>query len=167
MIRAVVVVNGQGKPRLTRFYHPSLHSSAQQQNLVRLVYSALSARTNGMCCIVQDAATFGPGIRVVYRHYATLFLAFVVDAAESDLAILDMIQVYVETLDRCFANVCELDFLFNFNKAHAILDEVIMGGLVLETSPSDIMKAVMDKDRLEKMGEQQLTRPTPIGGIVR
>ena len=30
------------------------------------------------------------------------------DQQESDLGILDLIQVFVEALDRCFENVCEL-----------------------------------------------------------
>ena len=32
-------------------------------------------------------------LRVIYRHYATLYFAFVVDEAESELGILDLIQV--------------------------------------------------------------------------
>ena len=32
-------------------------------------------------------------IRVVYRNYATLYFVFVVDSSESELGILDLIQV--------------------------------------------------------------------------
>lgn len=32
-------------------------------------------------------------LRVIYRHYATLYFAFVVDQSESELGILDLIQV--------------------------------------------------------------------------
>ena len=37
----------------------------------------------------------------------------VVDENESELGVLDLIQVLVETLDRFFKNVCELDVIFN------------------------------------------------------
>lgn len=33
------------------------------------------------------------GVRVVYRNYATLYFVFVVDGAESELGVLDLIQV--------------------------------------------------------------------------
>ena len=33
------------------------------------------------------------GHRLIYRHYATLYFVFCVDAAESQLGILDLIQV--------------------------------------------------------------------------
>jgi len=35
-----------------------------------------------------------------------------VDSSESELGILDLIQVLVESLDKCFENVCELDIVF-------------------------------------------------------
>ncbi|KAF3825076.1 hypothetical protein GH733_005710 [Mirounga leonina] len=35
---------------------------------------------------------------------------------ESELGILDLIQVFVETLDKCFENVCELDLIFHVDK---------------------------------------------------
>lgn len=41
---------------------------------------------------------------------------FVVDGAESELGILDLIQVFVESLDRAFENVCELDLIFHFDE---------------------------------------------------
>jgi AP-3 complex subunit sigma len=51
-----------------------------------------------------------------YRLYATLMFVFVIDEAESELAVLDLIQVFVEVLDRSFENVCELDLIFNPDK---------------------------------------------------
>ena len=35
----------------------------------------------------------GSDTRVIYRHYATLYFVFVVDESESELGILDLIQV--------------------------------------------------------------------------
>jgi AP-3 complex subunit sigma len=53
-----------------------------------------------------------------------------VDQAESELGILDLIQVFVEVLDKCFENVCELDLIFHSDKVNYILDEIVMGGMV-------------------------------------
>jgi hypothetical protein len=52
----------------------------------------------------------------VYRNYATLYFVFIVDASESELAIMDLIQTFVETLDKCFPNVCELDLVLNMDR---------------------------------------------------
>ena len=42
-------------------------------------------------------------------------------------------QVLVEVLDRHFRNVCELDLIFNSDQVHWVVDEMIVGGLVVET----------------------------------
>ncbi|KAL7082722.1 hypothetical protein ACP275_14G119400 [Erythranthe tilingii] len=63
---------------------------------------------------------------------------------------LDLMQVFVETLDKCFSNVCELDVVFNFSKVHTILDEIILGGQVLETSSSEVVKAVEEISKMER-----------------
>ncbi|KAI3480666.1 hypothetical protein L1887_57143 [Cichorium endivia] len=70
--------------------------------------------------------------------------------SESELGILDLIQVFVESLDRCFENVCELDLIFHFDHVHAILNEVIQGGLVVETNINEIVAAAHATARARK-----------------
>lgn len=62
---------------------------------------------------------------MIYRHYATLYFVFCVDSSESELGILDLIQVFVETLDRCFENVCELDLIFHVDKVHLFIPSLV------------------------------------------
>lgn len=51
-----------------------------------------------------------------------------------------MIRVFVEVLDKTFENVCELDLVFHPDRAYALLDEIIMGGMVTETNIGEIWK---------------------------
>lgn len=91
----------------------------------------------------------GEDYKIIYRHYATLYFVFCVDSSESELGILDLIQVFVETLDKSFENVCELDLIFNVDKVHHILNELVMGGMVLETNMNDILSHVEEQIKLE------------------
>lgn len=75
---------------------------------------------------------------------------FCVDSSESELGILDLIQVFVETLDKCFENVCELDLIFHADAVHHILAELVMGGMVLQTNMSDILARIEDQNKLVK-----------------
>ena len=84
-----------------------------------------------------------------------------VDRSDNELSFLEFIHLFVETLDSYFGSVCELDLIFNFykvkkkkgvekkflnskkkqkNKCIIILDEMILGGEVMETSKISIMK---------------------------
>ncbi|KAM9311267.1 AP-3 complex subunit sigma-2 isoform 6-T6 [Gastrophryne carolinensis] len=58
--------------------------------------------------------------------------------------------VFVETLDKCFENVCELDLIFNVDKVHYILHEMVMGGMVLETNMNEVVAQVEAQNKLEK-----------------
>ncbi len=92
----------------------------------------------------------GSDYKLIYRHYATLFFVFCVDSSESELGILDLIQVFVETLDKCFENVCELDLIFHMDKVHFILNELVMGGMVHETNMTEILTRIEEQNKIEK-----------------
>lgn len=53
---------------------------------------------------------------------------------------IDLIQVFVEALDRLFENVCELDLIFGYETMHAVLGEMIVGGVVIETNLERIVQ---------------------------
>lgn len=135
MIHAILVFNNDGRPRLVRFYNDM--PLAKQQSLLRQVHALVSKRSPTDSCMLhlEDA-------HVVYRHYATLYFALLVDEHESPLAMLDLIQVFVQTLNACFADVCELDVVFHWEVVAIALGEMIEAGMVVETSLPKITAAV-------------------------
>ncbi|KAF8203214.1 clathrin adaptor complex small chain-domain-containing protein [Pholiota molesta] len=169
MIHAVLIFNTSGVSRLTKFYTP-LHQSSQ--TVVQKIFSLVSTRPAGLCKFL-DAPELEEFLgfkgdaderwRVVYRSYATLYFVFVVDGAESELGILDLIQVLVESLDRAFENVCELDLVFHFDEVHHILAEIIQGGLVLETNVEEIDLSVQEAARARKESFAS-SNPLSLGG---
>uniref|UniRef100_A0A8B9BM99 Adaptor related protein complex 3 subunit sigma 2 n=1 Tax=Anser brachyrhynchus TaxID=132585 RepID=A0A8B9BM99_9AVES len=149
MINAVLVFNNHGKPRLVRFYQ-HLAEEVQQQ-LIRETFHLVLKRDEHICNFLECGSLFGGAdYKLIYRHYATLYFVFCVDSSESELGILDLIQVFVETLDKCFENVCELDLIFHMDKVHYVLQEVVIGGMVLETNMNEIVAQVEAQSKLEK-----------------
>ncbi len=47
--------------------------------------------------------------------------------------------------------VCELDIIFNFEKAYFIFDEFILGGEIQETSKKSVLKAINDQDVIQEV----------------
>lgn len=133
-------MNDQGKPRLVKFY--GFQAIEKQHELVQSIYGVLCSRAADVSNFIKVDSLFGPDVRLVYKTFATLYFIFVFDSSENELAMLDLMQVFVETLDKSFRSVCELDIVFSFNKVHTILDEIILGGQVLETNSSEVVKAV-------------------------
>ncbi|CAG8587792.1 10781_t:CDS:2 [Paraglomus occultum] len=82
-------------------------------------------------------------------RYASLFFVVGISADDNELITLEIIHRYVEVLDRYFGNVCELDLIFNFQKAYFILDELIIAGEMQESSKKSILRVVSAQDQLE------------------
>lgn len=80
--------------------------------------------------------------KLVYRRYASLFFVCGIGSSDNELITLEVIHRYVEVLDRYFGNVAELDLIFNFQKAYAILDELIIAGEMQESSKKSVLRAV-------------------------
>ncbi|XP_050305817.1 AP-3 complex subunit sigma-2 isoform X2 [Anthonomus grandis grandis] len=149
MIKAILVFNNHGKPRLSKFYQH--FPEDMQQQIIKETFQLVSKRDDNVCNFLEGGSLIGGSdYKLIYRHYATLYFVFCVDSSESELGILDLIQVFVETLDKCFENVCELDLIFHVDKVHFILNELVMGGMVLETNMNEILARIEDQNKLEK-----------------
>lgn len=149
MIKAILVFNNHGKPRLSKFYQ--YFNEDMQQQIIKETFQLVSKRDDNVCNFLEGGSLIGGSdYKLIYRHYATLYFVFCVDSSESELGILDLIQVFVETLDKCFENVCELDLIFHADAVHHILSELVMGGMVLQTNMADILARIEDQNKLQK-----------------
>ena len=84
--------------------------------------------------------------KIVFKRYASLYFVACIEKEDNELIVLDMIHHYVEVLDRYFGNVCELDLIFNFHQAYFILEEMIVGGHVIESSKKIVLKQIANND---------------------
>lgn len=100
-----------------------------------------------------------PDSKIVYRRYASLFFVTGIAPDDNELIALEVIHRYVEILDRYFGNVCELDLIFNFQKAYQVLDELLMAGELQESSKKSVLRVVMQGDNVEEAeNEDNLAR---------
>eukprot|EP01129_Flabellula_baltica_P004416 TRINITY_DN1530_c0_g1_i2.p1 TRINITY_DN1530_c0_g1~~TRINITY_DN1530_c0_g1_i2.p1 ORF type:complete len:146 (+),score=39.53 TRINITY_DN1530_c0_g1_i2:188-625(+) len=114
-------------------------------------FRLVSKRGPYMCNFIEGRGTsWGEGCKIIYRTYATLNFIIVIDDAESELGILDLIHTIVEMIDRSFKNGSELDVIFNFTKVHAIIDEMIQGGMVCDIDKENIFNVLVAQKQIER-----------------
>jgi AP-3 complex subunit sigma len=132
-----------------------LQDTATQQTLLSQIFSLVSARPASACNFLPLPPLLAPSgtsnspdapTQITYRHYATLYFILISTSTESPLALLDFIQVFVEALDKLFENVCELDLIFGFETLHAVLGEMVVGGVVVETGLEKIVEGVRSSE---------------------
>jgi hypothetical protein len=72
------------------------------------------------------------------------------------LITLEIVHRYVEQMDKYYGNVCELDIIFNFQKAYFILDELLLAGELQESSKKNVLRCISQEDSLEDMEVRML-----------
>ncbi|KAL7282389.1 hypothetical protein ACG7TL_003860 [Trametes sanguinea] len=162
MINYMLLVSRQGKVRLAKWYVTM--SQKAKAKIVKDVTQLVLARRTRMCNFLEYKDT-----KVVYRRYASLFFVCGISQGDNELVVLEVIHRYVEVLDRYFGNynlpidsdmllqVCELDLIFNFQKAYAILDELIIAGELQESSKKSVLRVVTQADSIEEQENSEDT----------
>jgi len=132
MIRFFLLQNRLGKTRLSKWFVTV--EEDEKRRIENEVFKIVTARDSKFTNFVEFKS-----YKLVYRRYAGLYFILCVDVRDNELAYLEGIHNFVETLDRYFGNVCELDLVFNFTKTYVMLDEFMLGGELLETSRSQML----------------------------
>ena len=132
MIHFLLIVNKDGQTRVAHYtkWIPVNERSTLEGEVVRKCLR----RTEYECSFVDHNA-----IKLVYRRYASLYFIVGTDDDENEMAVLEMIHALVETFEKYFENVCELDLMYNVEKAHYIVREMIAVGRIIETNKTNIL----------------------------
>ncbi|XP_073794224.1 uncharacterized protein isoform X1 [Danio rerio] len=139
----MLLFSRQGKLRLQKWYVPLCDK--EKKKITRELVQTVLARKPKMCSFLEWR-----DLKIVYKRYASLYFCCAIEDQDNELITLEIIHRYVELLDKYFGSVCELDIIFNFEKAYFILDEFLLGGEAQETSKKNVLKAIEQADLLQE-----------------
>ncbi|KAM6069976.1 PREDICTED: AP-4 complex subunit sigma-1 [Nipponia nippon] len=143
MIKFFLMVNKQGQTRLSRYYE---HVEINKRTMLEaeVIKNCLS-RSKDQCSFIEYK-----DFKLVYRQYAALFVVVGINETENEMAVYELIHNFVEVLDKYFSRVSELDIMFNLDRVHIILDEMVLNGCIVETNRNRILAPLFV---LDKVGE--------------
>ncbi|KIH52023.1 clathrin adaptor complex small chain, partial [Ancylostoma duodenale] len=116
-----------------------------KKKICRELITQILARKPKMCAFLEYK-----DLKIVYKRYASLYFCCAIEQTDNELICLEVIHRYVELLDKYFGSVCELDIIFNFEKAYFILDEFLLAGEIQETSKKQVLKAIAAQDLIQE-----------------
>ncbi|KAM9626967.1 AP-1 complex subunit sigma-2-like [Trichechus inunguis] len=121
------------------------HYQTEKTKITRELVRTILARKPKMCSFLgwRD-------LKIVYKRYVSLYFCCAIENQDNELITLEIIHHYVELLDKYLGSMCELDIIFNFEKAYFILNEFLLGGEVQETSKKNVLKATEHTDLLQE-----------------
>lgn len=149
-IHYLLLLSKQAKVRLAKWYAP--YSDTEKQRIVKEVTALIPLRKAKMCNVIEYKDS-----KLVYKRYASLFFVAAIDNTDNELHTLEVIQRYVEIMDKAYGNVCELDIVFNFQLAYHVLDELLIDGVLVESSSPEVLKRIRQQEELveaEKLQKQ-------------
>lgn len=143
MIKSIIIFNIRGKARAVKFFESC--TIENQQKIIREAYQIVSQRAFEACNFVEMGND-----KIVYRQYATLYFAFIIDSSESEYDTFDLIHSFVQCLDQHFENVCELDLIFHSDQVNQLLNEYFMGGFIVERNSANVLENMDAQSKLER-----------------
>ncbi|XP_010133325.1 PREDICTED: AP-4 complex subunit sigma-1 [Buceros rhinoceros silvestris] len=140
MIKFFLMVNKQGQTRLSRYYE---HVDINKRTMLEaeVIKNCLS-RSKDQCSFIEYK-----DFKLVYRQYAALFVVVGINETENEMAVYELIHNFVEVLDKYFSRVSELDIMFNLDRVHIILDEMVLNGCIVETNRNRILAPLLVLDK--------------------
>lgn len=134
-----MLINRQGKLRLWKWFDSGTEN--ERDRVVQDVVSLVLPRKGNMSNVVRRRHD-----KVIYKRYVSLYFIASIDDDDNELLMMELLHMFVESLDGYFGNVCELDLIFNFTKAHWILNNIFLSGELLECSKSSVIAAALEAD---------------------
>ncbi|KFV06435.1 AP-4 complex subunit sigma-1, partial [Pterocles gutturalis] len=137
MIKFFLMVNKQGQTRLSRYYE---HVEINKRTMLEadVIKNCLS-RSKDQCSFVEYK-----DFKLVYRQYAALFIVVGINETENEMAVYELIHNFVEVLDKYFSRV----IMFNLDRVHIILDEMVLNGCIVETNRNRILAPLFVLDKV-------------------
>ena len=146
MIHFALLFSRQGKVRLSKYYVP--YSQKERAKLVKEVTASILSRPAKLCNVVEHRQ-----LKLVYKRYASLYFALAVDDDENELIVLEMIQHYVEILDRYFGS-------FKFGNARLNLRFAagrVLAQYIIERRPGIVQNIVFRRHQLKVIARDRIS----------
>ncbi|KAL3875025.1 hypothetical protein ACJMK2_037966 [Sinanodonta woodiana] len=143
MIKFLLLVNKHGQLRISKHYQ--YMEKEDKQRLEKELIGICLKRGDKKSSFLeyQDFV-------LIYRCYVDLFFIAGVTKDENEIAIYEFFHLILETLDKYFPKLSEVDIQFNLDKVHMILDEMIINGNIVETSPVRILAPIQLLDTAKR-----------------
>eukprot|EP00703_Trepomonas_sp_PC1_P001031 JAP95575.1 Sigma adaptin [Trepomonas sp. PC1] len=142
MIHFLLCQNKFGRLRIAKYY--SKYTMEERTKVEKEVSRIVTTRTSKQTNFVEYR-----NLKLVYRRYAGLYFSICCDVDDNELAMMEAIHLFVESMQQFFGTVCELNLIFDFNKVHLILDQIILAGQMQETSINSIQSAMRQVNHFE------------------
>ncbi|KAG5833044.1 hypothetical protein ANANG_G00297690 [Anguilla anguilla] len=143
-VKAVFILDNDGNRLVSKYYDTELYSSMKEQkNFEKKVFNKTYKADNEIA--------FLEGLTIVYKSSIDVFFYVVGSAQENELMLMAVLNCLFESLSQILRkNVEKRCLLDNMDGVFLVVDEIIDGGVILESDPQQVIQKVNYRNASEQ-----------------
>ncbi|XP_038836379.1 coatomer subunit zeta-1-like isoform X8 [Salvelinus fontinalis] len=152
-VKAVFILDNDGDRLLSKYYDTELYPSMKEQkNFEKNVFNKTHKADT-------DEIAFVEGMTIVYKCSIDLFFYVVGSAQENELMLMAVLNCLFESLSQILRkNVERRCLLDNMDGVFLVVDEIIDGGVILESDPQQVIQKVNYRADENPLSEQSVAQ---------
>ncbi|XP_062451566.1 coatomer subunit zeta-2 [Rhea pennata] len=132
-VKALFILDGDGQRLLAKYYDGTFPSAKEQAAFERKVFSTTRRAGGDVACL--------QGLTVLCASSADLFFYVVGSCQENELVLAAVLSCLLEALGRVLPGEVEKRRLLdNMDGAFLVVDEIVDGGVILESDPQQVVQ---------------------------
>uniref|UniRef100_A0A8C2YSC9 Coatomer subunit zeta n=1 Tax=Chinchilla lanigera TaxID=34839 RepID=A0A8C2YSC9_CHILA len=150
-IKAVFILDNDGRRLLAKYYDDTFSSCKEQMIFEKNVFNKTSQ--------TDSEIAFLGGMTIVYKSSVDLFLYVVGSSQENELMLVSVLTCLFESLSHILRRNVEKRWLLdNLDGAFLVLDEIVDGGVILESDPQQVVQKVNFRTDDSGLAEQSVAQ---------
>ncbi|XP_041087754.1 coatomer subunit zeta-2 isoform X1 [Polyodon spathula] len=151
-VKALFILDNDDNRLLAKYYDPKLYPSMKEQrNFEKHVFNKTHK--------TDSEIAFLEGMTIVYKSSIDLFLYVVGSANENELMLMTVLNCLSESLNLMLRkNVEKRSLVENLDGVFLVVDEIVDGGVILESDPQQVIQKVNFKGDDSPLSEQSVAQ---------
>ncbi|XP_064086492.1 AP-4 complex subunit sigma-1-like isoform X2 [Macrobrachium nipponense] len=143
MMQYLLISSKEGN---VQFSHYFVHTpqNIRTTNEARVVGKCLAGDKDS-CHFLEDG-----DFTLIFRWFGPCLFIVAADKSENELMVYEFLSLYVNALHRYFGKFSERHVLFNIDRLHMVLEEMVVDGEVVETSIKNALSPIQMLDTVSR-----------------
>ncbi|XP_014375264.1 coatomer subunit zeta-2 isoform X1 [Alligator sinensis] len=134
-VKAVFILDNDGQRLLAKYYDDTFPSMKEQKAFEKNVFNKTHK--------TDSEIAFLEGLTIVYKSSIDLFFYVVGSSHENELMLMAVLTCLFDSLNHMLRkNVEKRSLLDNMDGAFLVVDEIVDGGVILESDPQQVIQNV-------------------------
>ncbi|XP_054851339.1 coatomer subunit zeta-2 [Eublepharis macularius] len=150
-VKALFILDSFGQRLLAKYYDDTFPSTKEQKIFEKNVFNKTHK--------TDSEIAFLEGLTIVYKSSIDLFFYVVGSSHENELMLMSVLSCLFESLSHLLRkNVEKRTLMENMDGAFLVVDEIIDGGVILESDPQQVMQKVNFRVDDSPLSEHSVTQ---------